>query len=141
MVLLGTTSTWTYDYSVFAKWEYEPYETIGGNKVDPGADRLLIDMEMAVKELATPQTNDDGNIQEFGAYTFIAYVPENIPDEQYSAMLEDANEARARMEEMIKNDTTGIPKDLKINVMIIKDGGEYDYNSNESDYVHLGGVE
>ena len=128
------------DYDVRAVWKYEPYETMGGNVRDPGADLLATQMKLNLENLATEVKKSDGTVQEFGAYIHTVYVPENMPEDQYNALLRDAQTAKARMEEMIKNDTTGIPKDLKVQIEIVPSSGQYDYNSKESDYVHLEGA-
>lgn len=132
--------TVAYDFDVFAKWDYEPYQTLGGDTVDPGVRLLKSCVENGVKGLAHPCKNPDGTIQEFGALSHIIYVPENIPDEQYQALLEDAQIVKAEMEALIKDESSGIPQDIQVNIQIIKSGGQYDYNSSESDYVHIGGV-
>lgn len=131
----------SYDFDVFATWTYEPYETIGGVTRDPGPERLKIGVESGIKGMAETHKNYDGTVQEFGAYTHVVYVPENIPHEQYDKLVGDADKVKSEMESLIQNDTTGIPKDLQVNIVIIKDGGQYDYNSKESDYVHIGGEE
>jgi hypothetical protein len=128
-----------YNYSVSAKWEYEPYQTIGGNTVDPGPNHIATEMREKVLDTANTPTNRDGSVQEFGAYTHVIYVPENMPQDQYDRLVADAEKAKAQMEEMIQNDTTGVPKDLKINVLVVRSGGTYDYNSSEGDYNNIGG--
>ena len=129
-----------YDFDVYAKWEYEPYETMGGNVVDPGPDMLKIGVQSSIKEMARQYTKQDGTVQEFSGYTHVVYVPQNMPDDQYNALLGDAEKVKEEMKTMIANDTTGIPKDLQVNIVIVRSGGEYDYNSSEEDYVHIGGV-
>ena len=130
-----------YDFDVIATWTYKPYETMGGDTVDPGPRYLKSGVEIGIKSMAETYKNPDGSIQEFGAYTHIVYVPVNIPQEQYDTLVGDAEKVKAEMKELIQNDTTGIPKDLQVNIVIIKGGGQYDYNSKESDYVHIGGEE
>lgn len=128
------------DYDVRPVWDYEAYETMGGNVRDPGVELLESYMKVNIKNLATDAKKSDGTVQEFGVYAHTIYVPENMPEDQYNALVRDAEKAKANMEEMIKNDTTGIPKDIRVQIYIVRAGGEYDYNSKESDYVHLEGA-
>lgn len=129
-----------YGYSVEAKWEYEPYETMGGNVVDPGPHHIATQMRAKVLDTASKPEKLDGSVQEFGAYTHVIYVPENMPQDQYDRLVADAEKAKEEVYEIIQNDDTGVPKDLKINIVVVRSGGTYDYNSSEKDY-NAGGTQ
>lgn len=129
-----------YTCSAYPTWNYEPYDTIGGNHYDPGASKIVANMRAGLEATATDAKKQDGSAQEFGTYTHIIYVPENMPQDQYDTLLGDAERAKEQIKEIIQNDTTGIPKDLQVNVVVVKGGGTYDYTSKESDYKKLGGV-
>lgn len=130
-----------YNFDVYAVWADDAYTTIGGNIRDPGKELLSVKIEAGVKGMAKKIHDSEGKVQEFEAYTHIVYIPENMPQDQYDALADDARAVKADMEALIANDTTGIPKDLRVEIVIVRAGGQYDYNSKESDYVHIGGVE
>ena len=125
-----------YGYDVFAGWNQDYY----GILKDAGPETMSVKVEAALKEMAKTHYKSDGSVQEFYGYVHTIYVPENIPDDQYNAIVEDAQTVMENMQKMIAEDTTGIPKDLKVTIMIKPAGGQYDYNSKESDYTHLEGA-
>lgn len=130
-----------YDFDVYAVWDKEPYMTMGGNIVEPGVDLLKINVKAGIEHLSTTKREEFNITQEFNCYTHVIYVPENMPEDQYNRLVSDAQKVKQQMKEMIANDTTGIPKDLVVNIFFEKAGGVYDYNSSENDYIHIGGQE
>lgn len=133
--------TVAYDFDVYAVWDKEPYMTMGGNIVEPGVELLKIGVKSTVEHLSSTKREEFNITQEFSCYNHIVYIPENMPDDQYNRLVADAEKVKQQMEELIASDTTGIPKDLVINISIVRAGGEYDYNSSEEDYVYIGGQE
>ncbi len=77
--------------------------------------------------------------QEFSGITKIVYVPENMPDDQYSTLLTAATATEASMKAHATS--KGLPEDFKVTIRIVKSGGTYDYSSSEGDYVNIGGKE
>lgn len=66
--------------------------------------------------------------------TYIVYVPENISDEEYKKMKENASEGQLDCQLMlstIDSETKKQYADIGITVQIIKAGGNYDYESEE----------
>lgn len=131
--------TMAYTYAVHHKWTYGPDETALG-AYDPGVDMLENELLISINSMSeNGSENNNGEQQQFAGITKVVYVPENIPDDQYSDLLRDATNTEAKMKEHATD--KGLSENFQVKIVVVKGGGTYDYSSSENDYVNIGGEE
>lgn len=129
--------TMAYTFAVHPKWMYGPDETIPG-QYDPGVDMLENKLLISINSMSEDGSeNNNGEQQQFSGITEVVYVPENIPDDQYSDLLRDATNTETKMKAHAID--KGFTDGFKVQIVVIKGGGTYDYSSSENDYVNIGG--
>ena len=129
----GEAAAYTYD--VYTTWTYESRELLDGTIHNPGAELLKTSMKYGLDAMEEETfVNTEGKNQEFGSYTKVVYVPNNMPDYQYNQVVADAKLAASELQ-IYADGKEGL--NVTVNIRVERAGGEYDYNSKASDYINV----
>lgn len=132
----GQTEAYLFDAYTTYNASYAPDENGNPASVykEYMKERLLAAVEEAVK-LRSREGEDKQDVN----ITYALYYPENMPEEQASALRMDYYQAILEINQMIGNDTSGIYEGLSLTMEYV-DEGRYDYGTSGNNATGTGGA-